>query len=121
MSVDVGSDDKGNHVEEWYPGLLRKELLRKGKRDRRGDPADSHHRPKAGADGGAHLVPGAGARDEGHAREVDGVLNWRDLRFFCQYGCARTRVGRHTIRLLVRIWRIFARRLVRPAKTFWSK
>ena len=79
MGIDVRPNDEANDVEERNPSLLREELLRKGKRDRRCDPADAHDGPEAGADGRAHLMPGACTRDEGHRREVDGVLDWRDL------------------------------------------
>ena len=79
MGVDIGTDGERNYIEERHPGLLGKELLREGKCDWGGDPADSHHGPETSADGGANLVPGAGAGDEGHAGQVDGVLDWCDL------------------------------------------
>lgn len=85
MSVDVRSNHKGNNIEERHPGLFGKKLLRKGKCDGGGDPADPHHGPETSTDGGAYLMPGTGASDEGHASQVDGVLNWRDLGCIYQY------------------------------------
>ena len=67
MSVDVRSNHKGNNIEERHPGLFGKKLLRKGKCDGGGDPADPHHGPETSTDGGAYLMPGTGASDEGHA------------------------------------------------------
>lgn len=85
VGIDVRSNDKSNHVKEWHPCLLRKELLREGQRDRGCDPAYSHDGPEAGANSCAHLVPGAGAGDEGHRCKVDGVLDRCDLVFWGQY------------------------------------
>lgn len=79
MRIDVCTDDESNDIEERYPGLLGEELLREGKCERGGDPANSHDRPESSADGSADLVPGAGPSDEGHAGEVDGVLDWCNL------------------------------------------
>jgi hypothetical protein len=42
VGIDVCTNDKGNDVEEGYPGLLREELLGKGESQRRGAPADFH-------------------------------------------------------------------------------
>jgi hypothetical protein len=103
MSIDVCTDDESDHIEERHPSLLGKELLREGKCDRGGDPADSHDGPETGADSGAYLVPGAGPGDEGHAGEIDGVLDWGDLEWMlvmCGFECSG---GGLTIRLLARI------------------
>lgn len=60
--------------------MFREELLRKREGERGGDPADFHDGHEARADGGADLVESAGAGDEGHGDEVDGILDWGDLR-----------------------------------------
>lgn len=65
--IDVGADDKGDEVEERHPCLLREELLGESEGDGRGCPGDLHDGHEAGADGGADLVGGAGAGDDGHA------------------------------------------------------
>lgn len=75
VGVDVGSDEEPDDVEEWHPGVLREELLGEGKRQRRGDPADLHDREEASLDGGADLVEGTRASDNGHRRQVDDVLD----------------------------------------------
>lgn len=80
MRVDVGANDEGNQVEKWHPCLGRKECLRKGQGDWGGEPADTHDGPEASADSGTHLVPGLSAGDPSHACEIDGVLDWCDLR-----------------------------------------
>jgi len=77
--IDVGADDKRHEVEEGQPGVLGEELLRKGKAERRRDPADAHHLPEADADRGAHLVERPGAGDDGHGDEVHRILDGRDL------------------------------------------
>lgn len=77
--VDVGADDERDQVEEGHPRGLGQELLRKGEADGTDDPADAHDLPEADADGGADLVEGAGAGDEGHGDEVDAVLDGGDL------------------------------------------
>lgn len=65
--IDIRAHHKGQHVEERHPRLLREEGLRERQSHGRADPRDAHDGPEAGADGGAHLVEGAGAGDEGHA------------------------------------------------------
>ena len=75
VCVDVGTDDETYDVEEGHPRRFRQELLGKGERDGRNDPADLHDGPEAGLDRGAHLVEGAGARDDGHGDEVYRVLD----------------------------------------------
>lgn len=79
MRIDIRPNDKGHDVEKRHPGLLRQELLRKRQAQRGGDPADFHDGHEARADGGSDLMQGSRARDHGHAGEVDGVLNRRDL------------------------------------------
>ena len=71
VRVDIGADAESDDIEEGHPRLLRQELLRERQRDGRGDPGDFHDGHEAGADGGADLVPGAGAGDDGHGGEVD--------------------------------------------------
>ena len=130
VGIDIGPDNEGNHVEERHPSLLRQELLRERQRDGRHDPADAHDGQEARAHGGAHLVEGARAGDDGHGREIDRVLDGRHLR---QFGTVSTRPsdargfsvppgvsvagGVLTTRLLTRIWKIFAFKLVRPANS----
>lgn len=80
MCIDISPDEEGDNVEERHPSVFGKEFLGKGQRDGRGDPADFHDGHEASADGGADLVEGAGAGDDGHRGEIDGVLNGRDLR-----------------------------------------
>ena len=79
VRVDVRPNHERDDVEKGDPDLLRQELLRKGQRDRRRDPRHLHHGHEAGADGGADLVEGSGAGDEGHGDEIDGVLDGREL------------------------------------------
>lgn len=79
VGVDVGADEEGDNVEEWHPGVLGQELLGKSQRQRGGDPADLHDGHETGLDGGANLVEGTGAGDDGHRGEVDGVLDGGDL------------------------------------------
>lgn len=79
VCVDVGADDEADDVEEGHPGGLGQELLGKGQRDGRDDPADLHDGHEAGLDGCADLVECAGAGDEGHGGQVDAVLDGRDL------------------------------------------
>lgn len=79
VCVDVGSNDEANDVEEGYPSGLRQELLSKGQRDGRYDPADLHDGHEAGLYRCANLVECASAGDEGHRSQVDTVLDGRDL------------------------------------------
>lgn len=79
VGVDVGADDEADDVEEGHPRLLGQELLGECKGDGRRDPANLHDGQEASLDGGAHLVEGAGAGDDGHGGEVDGVLDGGDL------------------------------------------
>ena len=66
VSVDVRPDDEADEVEERHPRLLRKERLRKSKREWRSDPRDLHHRHEACADRSADLVEVPGTSDNGH-------------------------------------------------------
>lgn len=66
MRIDVRPDDEADEVEEGHPRLMRQESLREGEGQRGRDPGDFHDRHEAGADGGADLVEGTGARDDGH-------------------------------------------------------
>lgn len=68
--VDIRADDERNEVEERNPGALGKELLRKGQADGRGDPAHTHHLPKADLEGGAYLMERPRASDERHGDQV---------------------------------------------------
>ena len=115
VRVDVSADDERDDVEERHPGLFRQEHLRERQRERAGDPADAHDGQEAGADGGADLMPGARAGDDGHRGEVDGVLDWGDLYILVSGEVAKSVAVVLTIRLLTRICRILARRLVRFA------
>lgn len=53
-----------------------------GERNRRCDPGDFHDWEEAGAPGGVDLMEGAGAGDDSHHAEVDGVLDRCNLRNF---------------------------------------
>ena len=79
VGVDVGSDEETNDVEERHPGVLGQELLRKGQCQRRGHPADLHDGEEAGADGRADLVQSPCSGDDGHRRQIHGVLDRGDL------------------------------------------
>ena len=79
LGIDPGADDKGEDVEERHPGLLGQELLRKGQRQGRDDPADLHDGHEASSDGRSDLVEGPGPGDDGHGGEVDGVLDGCNL------------------------------------------
>ena len=59
--------------------MLRQELLGKGQRQGRDDPADFHDGHEAGSDGRSDLVEGPGARDDGDGGEIDGILDGCDL------------------------------------------
>lgn len=120
MGIDVCTDDETNNVEEGHPGGFREELLGKGQRDGRDNPADLHDGPEACLDGGPHLVESARAGNEGHGDEVDAVLDGRNLEGR-RLAVFLTKVRAVlTIKLLARICRILALRLLRPWKTFWS-
>lgn len=77
--VDVGTNDKGDQVEEGDPELVREELLGKGQADGRGEPGDAHDSPEADLDGGANLVECASAGNESHGDQVDAVLDGCNL------------------------------------------
>ena len=79
MRIDVRANDKPNNIEERHPGLLREEGLGESQSDGRRDPGNFHDGHEACADGGANLVESAGARDDGHAGQVDDVLDGGDL------------------------------------------
>ena len=79
MGVDIGSNHKAHDVEERHPGVFGEELLRKGKGQRRSDPANLHDGHEASAHGSADLVDGARTGDDTHGGEVDDVLDGRDL------------------------------------------
>lgn len=79
VGVDVGSNEEADDVEERHPGVLGQELLRKGQRQRRGHPADLHDGEEAGADGRADLVQSPCTGDDGHRRQIHGVLDGGDL------------------------------------------
>ena len=79
VGVDIGSNHKAHDVEERHPGVFGEELLRKGKGQRRSDPANLHDRHEASAHGSADLVDGARPGDDSHGGEVDDVLNGGDL------------------------------------------
>ena len=66
MGIDVGPNAEGYDVEERNPSLFGQEFLGKCQCQWGGDPADAHDGPETGAHGGADLVPGAGAGDDGH-------------------------------------------------------
>lgn len=127
VGVDVGSNEETDDVEEWHPGVLREELLGERECERGSDPADFHDGHETGADGCANLMEGARASNDGHRGQVHRVLDGGDLRFRLAYPripeisiCGTPDMhGEHTMRLLKRIWRILAFRLVRPAKSFW--
>lgn len=67
MRIDVRPDHKPDEVEERHPRLVGQECLRKGEGEWGGDPGDLHDGHEACADGGADLMEGAGAGDDGHA------------------------------------------------------
>ncbi len=85
VSVDIGADTEGHKVEEWHPGMLWEELLRKGQGDWRSDPADFHDWHETSTDGGTDLMPGAGAGNESHGGQIDGVLDGCDLKRSGEY------------------------------------
>ena len=125
MGVDVGSDDETDDVEERHPGVFGEELLRKSKGQRRSDPADLHDGHETGAHGGANLVDSARTGDDTHRGEVNNVLDRGDLHrgivSNAVPGANRMKEedkDSRTIRLLTRICKILALRLVRPAKIF---
>jgi hypothetical protein len=119
VRIDVCADNEGNNIEEWNPCLLREELLGKRQADGRGHPADLHDWPEAGLDRGPDLVEGASACDDGHGDQVDAVLDRRDLvRVLVKRskGGLKRRGEQRTTKLLTRICKTFAFKLVLPAK-----
>lgn len=78
-SVDVGTNDEGDQVEEGDPELVREELLGKGQADGRGEPGDAHDSPEADLDGSANLVECASAGNQSHGDQVDAVLDGCNL------------------------------------------
>lgn len=74
-SIDIGSDDETDEVEEWNPGVLGQELLSEGQSQRAGDPADLHDGEETRPDHGLNvlLLPGTG--DDRHAGKVDNILD----------------------------------------------
>ena len=60
--------------------MLGQEFLGECQRQRRGDPADLHDGQESSSDGGSDLVEGPRAGYDGHGGEVNGVLDWCDLR-----------------------------------------
>jgi hypothetical protein len=121
VCVDVGTDDETDDVEEGHPSALWEELLGKGQRDGRDDPADLHDRPEASLDSRADLVECTGTRDERHRNEVYAVLDGGDLGWLGPSRLYLIEEVALTIRLLTRICMIFAFKLLRPWKTFWSR
>jgi len=66
VSVDIGSNEETDDVEEGNPGVLGQELLGKGQSQWRGDPADLHDGHETRANGGANLVECARTGNDGH-------------------------------------------------------
>lgn len=66
MRINVRPNHKPDQIEKRHPRLLRQEGLRKGERDWGGDPGDFHHGHETRTHGGADLVEGARACDDGH-------------------------------------------------------
>ncbi|KAI7976868.1 hypothetical protein EIK77_010099 [Talaromyces pinophilus] len=79
VGVDICANNESNNVEEWNPGVLGEEVLGKGQRDGRCDPADFHDGHETGAHGGADLVESAGSGDNGHGDQVYRVLDGGNL------------------------------------------
>lgn len=79
MGIDVGADNEADNVKEWHPCLFWEELLRECERKRRDDPADFHHAEETSLDRSLDLVESARTSNEGHRRQINDVLNWRDL------------------------------------------
>jgi len=69
--VDICSNQERDDIEEWNPGVLGQELLREGKTERGGDPADLHDRQETGLPGRMDLVDGLCAGNESHEDQVD--------------------------------------------------
>jgi len=78
MSVNVCANDEADYVEEWHPGLFRKEFLRKCQGQWRCDPANLHHGHESRLDGGTDLVKRSCAGDNGHRGKEDCILDGRD-------------------------------------------
>lgn len=79
LGIDVGADEEADNVEEWDPGLLGEELLRKRERDGGGDPGHLHDWHESCLPGRVDRVDVARAVDDGHRGQVDAVLDWRNL------------------------------------------
>ena len=79
VRVDVCTNYKRNHVEEWHPSLLREEGLGKRERDGRCDPADAHDWPESGLDSRLDLMESPRAGNDGHGDKIDCVLDRGNL------------------------------------------
>ena len=79
MCIDVRPNDEPNEVEERHPSLVGQEGLCERESQRGCDPGDFHDGHEACADGGADLMEGACAGDDGHGGQVDHILDGRDL------------------------------------------
>lgn len=76
--VDVGTDHKGDQVKEWHPRMRGQELLGKQQSKWTSAPRNFHNRHEPNLDSRADLMKCPRAGDNGHAREVHGVLDRRD-------------------------------------------
>ena len=64
--VHIGTNEECDNVEEGNPGVLRKELLCKGQRQWRRDPADLHDRHETCFPSRMDLVESLSAGNNGH-------------------------------------------------------
>jgi len=70
VCVDICANYEADDVEEGHPRALGQELLGKGQRNGRHDPANLHDGHEASLDGGTNLVESAGARNDGHRNQI---------------------------------------------------
>lgn len=77
-SIDVGSNNETDKVEERNPSVFRQELLGEGQSQRAGDPANLHDREETGPDHSLDVLLLPGTSNDRHAGKVNNVLDWRD-------------------------------------------
>lgn len=77
--VDICSDEEGDDVEEWDPGVLGKELLCECKSKWGCDPADFHDRPESSLPGCMNLMDGLRTGNDSHRDQINTVLDRGNL------------------------------------------
>jgi len=77
-SINIGSNDETDKVEEWNPSMRGQELLGERQSNWAGDPANFHDGEETRPNHSPDIFPLPGTSNEGHTSEVDDVLDRRD-------------------------------------------